>query len=131
MEQQNELLKQTLIKHYSKLMKTSEAQLTERVKDTDWWKKEQVYVIKQRERTGIFFIIVVVCVFLSVASGLFVLSTNPTMLSTSFFALLAVFFSLFAVLIIHSRNEERKKLFEIMQLAFLQTHQLPSIPTTI
>lgn len=127
MEQQNELMKQTLIKHYSKFMKTSEAQLTERVKEPDWWKKEQIVVIKQQERTDIFFIIIVVCVFMTVASGLFVLSTNPTMLSTSVFSILAVFFSSFAVLIIHSRNKERKRLFEIMQLAFLQTHQSPSI----
>lgn len=118
MDQKNELLKQALITQYSKLTKTSEAQLNESVKDADWWKKEQVDVIKQTERSSIFSVIVVICAIVTIVSGLYVQIVNPSMLSTSFAALLTIFFAAFMIHSAYMRNEERKKLFEIMELAF-------------
>ena len=118
MEQQNDLLKQTLIKQYSKLNGTSETKLTDSLKEADWWDMEQVRVIKQRKRTLIYFRIVWVFFILIVARGLFTLFANQGSMTSSYFTLLTIFFSSISVHMLHSRNEERIKLFEIMQLVF-------------
>lgn len=120
MEQPNTELKQTLIQQYSKLNCTSEAKLANSLNEADWWEKEQVNVIRKRKLTLICSVIVWVCFLVVVASGLYVLHIKSGMLTTSFFALLTLYFSSFTVLRVHSRNEERIKLFEIMKLVYIR-----------
>jgi hypothetical protein len=118
MEQQYELLQQTLIKKYSKLTGTSEDQLTVNLKDADWWKKEPVLLKKRQKRNIINITIVLVSFGVVVASAIFTMSISQHVLNTSYFSLIAVCFAFIPVHMSHLRHEERIQLFEIMQLAF-------------
>ena len=44
MEQKNEQIRQTLISQYSKFAYLTTAKLSERMKQTDWWAKEEYRV---------------------------------------------------------------------------------------
>jgi len=117
MEQQNELLKQTLIKQYSKLSFRNSFELTERIMENEWWLKE-TYRLKVQSNiakivywfavimTGITFIISIK------VSGNFWQISIP-ILSTFLFV-----FSIGLLIKTVSGVEERVRLFEVMKLAF-------------
>jgi len=117
MEQQNELLKQTLIKQYSKLSFRNSFELTERIMENEWWLKE-TYRLKVQSNiakivywfavimTGITFIISI-----KVSGNLWQISIP--ILSTFLFV-----FSIGLLIKTVSGVEERVRLFEVMKLAF-------------
>jgi hypothetical protein len=124
MERQNELLKQTLIKQYSQLINTSEVGLTQQISQPGWWNEEQDQIKKQSKRTLRSARFSYVCLFLVIISGIFNLYVSTRSTSVPFYTLLTLSLLSFGAYRNYSFNNERIKLFEIMQLAFGEKEML-------
>lgn len=113
MEQNNRELKLTLIQHYSKLSYKNSYELSERIKQNDWWIKE-TYRLKVQSfvaQFGYWFAIFIV-------SGTFIItiidSRNIWHNNVSIIFLLSIVLMIKTV----SNIEERIRVFEVMKLAF-------------
>jgi len=113
MDQINEQLKQVLIRQYSKLISTSETELTEKLQTVYWWNKEQ-YRLKVSGRistAGVIVTILTVLVYISI----FILKNDIRFsVASSITSLL----SNLLLLWIYTRVAEKKRLFELLKIQF-------------
>jgi len=118
MEQQNEQLKQTLIKQYSKLCHTSECIMIDRLKNIDWWNKEQYRLKIQRNVSLIGSWITFLCFCFVVIITFLKGSNNLGLLSVPLISFAGLIFALFIGQRILSQTEEKIRLYELLQLIF-------------
>lgn len=126
MEKQNELLKQTLIRHYSRLSFRNAFELSERIKENDWWIRE-TYRLKVQSniaKIGYWFAIIMIgiTIIISIKVSGNLWHINVPILSTFLFV-----FSIGLLIKTASQVEERLRIFEVMKLAFDKVEVLDSI----
>lgn len=114
MNQKNDQLKELLISQYSRLSNTSLFKLTERLKDTSWWSKEEKSLKVQRTISGIgSFLVFLGCCFVLIIS-----SINGQHLSVPFISFAGLICALILTLKIESKVKEKVRLFELLKISF-------------
>ncbi len=111
MEQKNEQIRQTLMSQYSKFLYLSPANLSERMKKTDWWDKEE-YRVNVQQKAGLVGITIGIMLFL------FVMLTSFRSGSVHVFSFMTYTISFFILQRSYSRVEERSRIYKVMCLAF-------------
>lgn len=113
MEHPNNDLKQTLIKQYSILSYKNPFELTERIKQKEWWVKETYRLKVQSQFSIVGYVFILLCL------GSYIVSTFKA--SGSFWNITIPFTTIFIFLIIIRslcHIEEKVRLFTVLQLAF-------------
>jgi len=111
MEQKNEQIRKTLVSQYSKLLYLSPVVLSERMKKTDWWAKEE-YRVNVQQKVGLVGITIGIMLFL------FVMLTSFRNGSVPVFSFMTYTISFSILLRTYSRVEERSRIYKVMCLAF-------------
>ena len=111
MEPKNEQIRKTLMSQYSKFLYLSPTVLSERMKQPDWWAKEE-YRVNIQQKAGLVGITVGIMLFL------FVILTSIRGGSVPVFSFMTYTISFFILIITYSRVEERSRMYKVMCLAF-------------
>lgn len=117
MEQFDKKLKHTLIQQYSKLSFRNSIELSERVKENDWWIREtyRLKVQSNISKIGFWFAIIMVGVIFIIS---FKVSGNFWQISIPFLSTFLFVFSLGLLIKTVSQVGEKLRLFELMKLVF-------------
>lgn len=117
MDQINKELKQTLLQQYSKLTFRNSFELSERIKENNWWLRE-TYRLKVQSniaKIGYWFAILMVGIILIVSIKV---SGNIWLISVPILSTFLIVFSIGLLIKIVSQVQERLRLFEVMKLVF-------------
>jgi len=117
MEQDKKELQQTLILQYSKLSFRNSIELSERIKQNDWWIKE-TYLLKVASnvtKITYWFVIVMIVIIIVITIKV---SGNLWHISVPVFSTFLFVFSIGLLIKTVSNVEERLRMFEVMKLAF-------------
>jgi hypothetical protein len=116
MDQVNEQLLITLTRQYSKLSFTSQNVLTGRLKDIEWWNKEQYRLKVQRTVSLIGFWIVILGFCIVIGITILKNFNNEGSLNVPLLSYALSFSSILISQWVLSATEERNRLFESLQL---------------
>src|SRR5688572_15416247 len=115
--EKNDLLKQNLIKHYSKLSSIPEKELAAKLDNTDWWIKEDHRLQTEQKLSKIlawlFALCFVIFAILSVKT-----MNDPDPLKVPLFTLISFTLALVFSSNYRSRISEKVKFFELLKLLF-------------
>jgi hypothetical protein len=116
--EKNDLLKQSLVKHYSKLSSCSESELTVKMESTDWWTREDHRLQTEQKISKalawLFALCFVVFAILSVKT-----MNDPDPLKVPLFTLISFTLALVFSSNYRSRISEKIKFFELLKLLFV------------
>ena len=117
MNQKNDQLKETLISQYSKLSDTSLATMTEKLKDKDWWIREQRSLKTQRAISGAgSFLVFIGCCFVLILSS--INGQHPGNLTVPFISFAGLIFALILTQKVESKIKGKVRLFELLKISF-------------